>query len=324
MSTRFESSSNRLTSLNTFIEKIGTPMSTGLKFLDHLLGGIFVHELIVVGSTTGAGKTTFVTQIAKAALLGGKKVFYFSLESFTGGVEAYLKFDSLVNAFYTQYDWSKSFEPNFQDWLFAGGKGPLEKYGPEVDEIFKKQYANLYTFYRQSRFDIYDFCEELVNVQNEADLIIVDHLHYIDGSDRDENKSLKTTVKAIRDITNIMEKPVVLVSHVRKRDRRSPLIIPDYEDLHGSSDIAKIATRVITLAPAPRSSKAPGQEHIEPTYFRVSKNRYDGSRCPYIGIVGFDRIKNSYQDTYFLGRLSKDGSEVDLIKRENYPRWAKT
>ena len=79
-----------------------------------------------------------------------------------------------------------------------------------------------------------------------VDLIVVDHLHYVDGDDdENEHKSLGDTVKAIRDVSLRIGRPIVLIAHLRKRDARAKQLVATLDDFHGSSNVVKICTQAI-------------------------------------------------------------------------------
>jgi hypothetical protein len=126
-------------------------------------------------------------------------------------------------------------------------------------------------------------------------------------------------MKMIRDVSLKIGKPIILVAHIRKADRRNSGALPNLDEIHGSSDIAKIATRVITLAPAGKFISKPSPV-LFPTFFKVLKNRVDGSRCSEVAVINFDVSKNSYDNNFLLGKFNYDETEFETT--DEWPDWA--
>jgi hypothetical protein len=129
---------------------------------------------------------------------------------------------------------------------------------------------------------------------------------------------MKEIVKTIKWISDFIEKPIVLVAHLRKRDRRFNELAAGMDEFHGSSDITKIATKVITLGKGNMISPTQCE-----TYIRIPKNRIDGSVTFYIAKLIFDFKKNSYIPQYTLGKLENMGQEFKPLEEQEIPKWMK-
>lgn len=318
----FKSFPDRLDTANDLRKKSIKPMTFGNRFLDDACGGIFPEDLAIITARTGGGKTELVTQIAMANARAGNQVKYFALEAHQGEIELRIKFKFLAQSFFTQMNY-KSYGkfPNYQDWVHNKQNDILEKFEPETDIELRESLKTLHTFYRSSSFDLLSFESHMHRIGETSDLIIIDHLHFFDFDSDNENKDLKQAVKHIKHLTDYYRVPAILVVQLRKQDKKTKSILPDLEDIHGSSDIAKVATKIIATAPAKNEPKA--DAHIFPTYFKVLKNRTDGSRCFYTALCGFDVQRNIYAENYQLGEMSYDESEFSRIELYNYPQWAK-
>lgn len=297
-------------------------LNFGVKFLDMALGGIFANDLVLLGAALGRGKTELATLIAMANAKKGKRVHYLALEAEENEIERRIKYKllvSLVASSPTGYRQLHRFNP--LDW-YAGRledlAGPLDA---EMSHYLARDYATLKTFYRVREFTAPQMERLLLAIQDETDLVILDHLHYVDSDDKDENRGVKGIVKKLRDAALDIGKPVVLVAHVRKSDRKAKQLVPDEEDFHGSSDVPKIATKAIMLAPArDQPQSAPWRS---PTYIRPVKCRVDGQRVRYTGLVDFDARASQYADDFMLGRILPGGEKFEVLKAEEYPHWAK-
>lgn len=297
-------------------------LTYGVKYLDDI-GGIGPTDTILVTSKSGGGKSEFVTHVAMHNAMAGKRVHMFALESAPEEVERRIKYKRLADAFYKQKDWqSRTDKPNYSQWLRGNQEHVLGKFESEVDHFMGYDLATLFTRYRVTDFKIEDFKREVLLVKDETDLIIVDHLHYFDFDDQNENRAMKDIIKQIKDVGLLVSKPVILVVHIRKQDKKLNTLVPGHEDIHGSSDIGKIATHAIAIASAQTDGLI--EPYIFPTYIRVTKNREDSTASRYVALCSFNARQNKYDDNYVLGRLSLDESEFKELDQQNYPDWAKS
>jgi hypothetical protein len=294
-------------------------LTFGVPFLDEALGGIYSDDLVLLGARSGLGKTQQGILIATANASLGKRVVYFGLEAGKYELERRIKYQFLAKRFFSDPNRPKVYF-NYLDWAYGRLDGALDQYEKEIDEQ-GSVFPTLKTFYRTERFGADQFARMFMGIKDETDLVILDHLHYfdLDDDDRNENRAVKSLVKKIKDCCELTGKPVVLISHIRKGDRKfNKELVPGLEDFHGTSDIGKIATKAITLAPSYSTST----EEIRKTYFYIPKCRIDGSRMNAAAVLAFNMENHSYQKGYYLGRFSPDLSEFQAL--EGVPRWAKS
>jgi hypothetical protein len=197
----------------------------------------------------------------------------------------------------------------------------LGQYDALADVEASDLMRTMHTFYRTRDFTAQDFAKELAALGGATDLIILDHLHYVDTKDDNENRGYKQMVKQIRDAALLSGKPVIVVAHVRKSDRREHAILPGMEDFHGSSDIPKISTKAIMLAPD-MDSEAPART-VFPTYMQVVKCRTDSSVTRYAARLMFDVTKDCYLDQYKIGRVVDGGTVFNELSEEDCPAWSR-
>lgn len=290
-------------------------VSFGVSFLDDCMGPILPHDLVVIGAKTGIGKTSLATLIAVNAATQGKKVFFFGLEAERDEIERRIKF-SRVAELARANGFPRGL--SYLDWYLCKHDTKLDKHEIRADAELSTNMENLHTFYRTQDFYSSDYERMVKDVQETADLIILDHLHYVDTDDINENRAFKNVVKRIRDVSLRCGKPVVVVAHLRKAERHNPLLVPSIDDFHGTSDITKIATKAIIIAPA--YEHAGGEAHIWGTYIAPVKCRIEGSRTRYVGLCWYDARMNKYTSNYQVGRLSPDGAEWKI--EEKIPEWA--
>lgn len=296
----------------------GKEMTTGVAFLDDALIGIMPYDLLLVGARTGAGKTQFATNLAMKNAMKGKRVRYYALEAHENEIERRIKYQ-IVSDLFHKIDEYKHLRLNYAEW--AAGKfihelGHLEQIANEEMQCL----STMQTFYRTNEFTPVDFARDLYSIKDESDLIILDHLHYFDFTEINENKALKDAVKIIRDTALNTQKPIVLLAQLRKKSKGTNEIIPDIDDFHGSSDITKIATKAVTFARADIDGRDPS---LSFTYMQALKFRDDGSRTVYSGLVPFDFRECRYLDKYHIGKMSFNRDEFIRIDPHKRPYWAR-
>jgi DnaB-like helicase C terminal domain len=303
------------------LERGQAVLGFGVTFLDRALGGIFANDLVLLGAKTGIGKTALSTNVALSNARKGKRVHYFALEAEPREIERRIKYQLLV-AMAVQYLDSQDRERlNYLDWYRGALDDILGRHEEAVDKVLSAELGTLRTYYKAGDFTGDDITRLFLGIQDETDLIVLDHLHYVDSDDPNENRGYKAIVKKIRDAALTMAKPVLVVAHIRKSDRRTKQLLPSVEDFHGSSDVPKIATKAIMLAPAFDVEAA--TTYLWPTYFQVVKCRADGARTRFAACVAFNARLSAYEREFTLGKLTNNGEEFEPLNEGQWPRWAR-
>lgn len=319
----FKTGSERLIELNARRLRMPKPIHYGVPFLDDVTGGIYPDCFVIVTAKTGFGKTELLSSVVQNAAQAGKKVHMFALEAFRGEIEARIKFKALANAFYLAVPKAeRTRTPNYQDWMQGRQDAMLARFEPEVDEELMKFFGNFKTFYTEESFDADTFESHMHRIGGETDLVILDHLHYMDLEGKNENVEFKKTVKQMKNVVTFHGKPVIMAAQLRKSgtDFKNQTLLPETDDIHGSSDIGKIVTHILGVAPA--DDQEGFRKNVFPTYFKLLKNRFDMSRTRFVGLCGYDIASNQYSKNYQLGKLSKSKTEFKVLEKEDYPQWA--
>lgn len=321
----FKNYSQRLEEMKKQKELLSVSCPFGISYLDRALDGISCNDLIILSSRTGVGKTEACAQIARANINAGKNVYWFALEAYGGEMELRIKFNLLSEAYYADDHKKETNEtPNFTKWVKGKQNHIFRSYEPTVDKLMSYEMQNLFTAYRDETLTVDDFVKETQRIRESADLIIVDHLHYFDYDlNEPESVALKKTIKTIRDLVLCLNKPVILACHLRKSDKKAKTLIPDIDDIHGTSDISKMATKAIIIAPHRKAWK-PQYPHYHPTFFRIAKSRDNGQATRYVGVVDFNGQTNSYEKDFKIGELSYDETEFTQLEWESqWPSYLK-
>lgn len=292
-------------------------------FLDDYLRCIMPHDLILIGAATGVGKTELARSIAASTAATGKHVHYFALEAEPYEIERRTKF-AVLSGMVARRGIRIPGGMNYADWYCGRLEQHLREIDDEADAQVSDRYKTLHTYYRGSKFDHDDIRRLFLAINTQTDLIVLDHLHYVDIEDENENRGFKRTMKMIHDVSIGIGKPVILVVHLRKRDQsRRKDLVPTIDDVHGSSDIGKICTRAVILAPAPKSSieECPVRDGQYGTFFSIPKDRVSGA-CHQLALCEFDWRSKTYGDTYTLGRASRNGEKFEPLGMGDAPAWA--
>lgn len=296
------------------------PLSFGNTFLDKATRGIFPDDLILLGAPTGVGKTQFCTNVALANVQKGRRVHFIALEASEDEIQKRIAYNLFANLYFN--DTKRITYPrvlNFPDFMLGKFNLVLDPYTKQVEQMLES-YEGLNIHYGGHEFTSDDLITRIMGIHEETDLIIVDHVHYFDYEAKTtENEALKKIAKTARRISQLIKKPIILVAHLRKKDKMSKELVPGIEEFHGSSDLTKIATKVITLAIG--NMVGPG---IVENYMRVVKNRFDGSVKGYTALMHYNFKRGCYDPKCCIGRLDKGGSVfVEVKDEQDKPYWAR-
>jgi len=209
-----------------------------INILDQYLGWIIENELVVIWAGSWIGKTELSSSIAIHNAMRWKKVALLSLEWDIWEI-VYRYFQKKLNKWKTK---------NFIKWPeYRLNLKNVEKEEDKIFEDIPKELDNLMIFDKSFIPDRKKLLELIKDMYNKIDMFVIDHLHYLDYWD-DERNWITEIVRWIKEATEIIKKPVVLVSHLRRDyDRNGRL--PTKSDLHWSSNIEKNANTVILLSP---------------------------------------------------------------------------
>lgn len=289
----------------------------GVKFLDDALRCILADDLILIGALSGAGKSQLCSIIALANMNDGRRVNYIPLESSEFEVQQRLLYPLVMDRYYGDPGRVRvGRKIEFEDWLTNEFQSVLEPYERDAQAFFEKAYGDLWIHRKDTKFGMSELIKSVTVESRDASLIIVDHAQYFDFDDDNENRAMKDLAKTCRNLVLEERKPIILISHMRKRERGgNKELAPGMEEFHGSSDLYKIATRVITLAPG-RPSDNGGFE----TFFRVSKNRFGGGVTRYLARCIYSPQKGAYEHEYKIGW--SDQSKFGELAPGLVPDWA--
>lgn len=287
-------------------------------FLDDVLRGMLPHDLVLLAAGTGIGKTELALAIAAGNAAQGRPTHYFALEAEPRELERRRKYALIARRAWEEKH-PVAYELNYMDWFLGRlDVGDLDAW---ADTQIAIELSTLFTFYRGRKFDAADLARAIIGIHDKTTLIVVDHLHYVDADeDADENRALHETTKIIRDVSLRVGRPILLVVHLRKRERDTArrALMPSTDDVHGSSNITKIGTQVITIERA--TDIEPTKWYFSPTFIAIAKDRRAGAPR-YVALCNYNTLTKTYSPEYTLGRAK--GSKWEAIGPGDAPSWAK-
>lgn len=313
--------SNRLTSSNgqPFVikEKI---CKFYIPYLDDAFGAIFHNDLILLGAPTGVGKTHLAMMLALENAKAGRRVLYLALEASQSELEERMMFSRLAQEYFNDPDKIQSgCFISMANWYLGKLDKSFSKYHNKISTSLKAQTKNLRIIYKHDSFGLTEFNQVAMEIgSRDTDLVVVDHAHFFD-MEEDENKALKKIALAMRTLSQTRLVPVVLIAQLRKHDKKSRAIVPDVADFHGSSDLTKICTRSVIIAPGKQFTKDGKITHE--TFFRVCKDRLGSNADRYIGVSHFDIQTKAYSKKYYLAKLTNFDTDIEYLHGD-FPLWA--
>ncbi len=297
-------------------------LSYGIQYLDDCLYGIGPGEFAIVSADTGVGKTQLFCSIARKAGAPkdngepGLKVGLLALEARSGEIEERLLFDALAQLIYGDKERPgtlRFFE--FDQWRSKRyPDAELAKYMPAAIAAAKKDYASLFTTYRDG-VDAYTVETMRADVERcvsaGCQLILIDHIHHIDAqSTENEIQAVQNIVRAINRMTKHYRIPIIAAAHIRKDDGSASArerLIPSRNDIYGSKTVINEADVVIMLAQAPQTAwdSPPGINGL--TFLQIQKNRQASNKTPDTAIVVYDFRHQRYSSQYAVGKIVDGG-----------------
>jgi hypothetical protein len=311
---------------------------TGLKYLDDATGGgIGPKDLWVISAQTGYGKTQTATAIAQSAGMSGKKVTFFALEAENLELERRIKFTILLQLFNKAYPGNSEFLDGVA-WAKGEPKvnAKLKPFEKMAAEIMEQRLKNVFTFYRgYGKYTDKDLERDIFTQARDSDLVIIDHLGYIDLDGNDQNKAVTELMHKLADLAMTGDGcPIVAAAQTRKGDgkqnRKFAPLIPLMEDISGSKAIVTVATNVVMIARVNEkvgfyNGKSTEGSLVEPkswvknpTLIQLQKCRA-GDRIRYAALCSYSPSLGTYEDPYSIGRMRSGDTEWEPSQA---PEWA--
>ena len=218
--------------------EFNTNLTFGLDDFESAWGGIRKDELIVIASDAGIGKTTFAIWLAKQNLKKGNRILFCSLEMATRSLLA-RNCAETGTSFTEMKEWVK--------------ENPIYFYKDGQRLSTKNLRGNL---------------EESIKSNFGIDLIVIDHLGYVEKSADNLYDSVSQIVEDLASFAKDLSIPVMLLTHFNKGQAGASNKPRSVNDILGSGRVRDFASKVVQIW-------YPQEENeFNETAFLLHKNRY--------------------------------------------------
>lgn len=262
----------------------------GIDFLDEKILGFFERDLIVIGASSGIGKSSLAILLARNALIAGQQVSLFSLENGEGAVKqklCFIDYAKQANRFVKEREFIDEYDRDpdkFADYN-TSWKALNEKILagdiPQFDLM--EDYKRVDTVEKLLR-------EILVRIQLRYKIIIIDHIDCLPILYANRNDFISKVMTALYDLAYKHNVCIITFSQVAKSINPN-IQIPGKNDLVGGADKINKATLVITLARDKYHDN--NNSHKSATLVAIRKDRYGQ---PYMGRLYFRN--GEYEEEY--------------------------
>lgn len=211
-----------------------TGLSTGLRDLDHALGGLVAGDLIVIGARPGMGKTALAIDIAEAVASSGHAVGFFSLEM----PDDQLGQRSLAHASGVPVLRQARGDLDSVHWgRLADAANALQRLPIHIDDTGGLSIAQIRA--RARRWAR----------RHQIKLVVIDHLQLIREGGHSDNRRLEIDqiTNALKALAKELSLPVLLLSQLNRSVESRADKRPSLADLRESGSIEQDADRVLLL-----------------------------------------------------------------------------
>ena len=232
--------------------EIDRGISTGWQCVDRYIQGIRPGEVTVVTADTGAGKTTFCTQLLVNCAMQSVPVW--------------------INS------WEMKPEMIMRKLASIILRRPMKycTFTPEDSEAFDQwsRYYKLYINPNTIGTDITKLAIELVQAKKlGVKVVLLDHLDYLVSTKKDKTyEAIDETVKRLHELAFSLSMHFVLICHPRQSGTGGEEV--GMHSLKGSSSIKQYADNIIVLH---RCARTDNTADPNKTKIRIAKNRMFGT-----------------------------------------------
>jgi twinkle protein len=289
--------------------------------INYLLNGGELDRVTLITSGTDNGKSTISSQIICDVIRQGYNCCTFFGEDtpyesqdriFKQSI--YGKEDSLI---YKPYKVNGK-ETNCGEWVLTE-----EAY----EKARQKFEGKLFLYNTNASAKVEDILEgfEEARVKHGCRVFLLDNVDQFDFSSENENKALKDIIIKIRDYAINKKVHIFLVSHIRKLE--SGKILPNLDDVKGTSSIVNIAKNVLIVVRTDKCDKE--SKEYKSLKKLLELNNYDLDQADSLVYVaktkgrklGFACLKynkktNTYYDCKKIDESKEETEKIEIIAKQ--------
>lgn len=239
-------------------------LATGWVEYDIKTCGLHNGDLIIVGSRPMMGKTAFCLNIATdIAVYQQKNVALFSLELST----EQLAMRIIASLSGIPLENIQSAKLDSDDWLkIAAAKRQLINAPLFIHDVED----NL----RFTPDDLYSKCQQLASQQGKLDLVIVDYLQLMSGSNNDSRiNQVAEITRSLKRLAGVLNCPVIALSQLSRSVEQRPNRRPLMRDLRESGTIEQDADNVTFIYREAVYTDVPEKQADKTTDIIIAKQR---------------------------------------------------
>lgn len=254
-------------------------ISTGFIQLDAVLKGLYKKQLTVLAADTSMGKSSLALQIFLKAGINGHKCAYLTLEM--------TKQEMSIRALQilTGIPFYKIRTMDITSQEFQQLSDAIEYY-EKLNCLIADKNVTIHEIIKTTR---------KLKDDNQIDLIVIDHLHFITSTRKHENKAIEidTYAKELKAMAKDLDVSVLLLSHINRSSMSQLDKRPSLKDLKDSSGISQHADNVFFIYRDGIYNK-----EVDPaiTEIIIDKNR-NGERNKTINLM-FDGTTMSFKEEF--------------------------
>lgn len=215
------------------VEKPTKPISTGFIELDKILGGFYKKQLTIISAETSMGKSALAQNMFLHGNSKGYKIAYLTLEM-TNDEMAIRAMQVL-----TGFPFNKIREMNISSEEFIELTHAIEYY---------EKFSGFISDKNLNINDIKKTTRKLKDDYN-IDVLFVDHLHFITGTGRHENRAIEIGeyCRELKFLAKELDVSIVLLAQINRSSSKQMDRRPDLSDLKDSSSIEQHADNVLFI-----------------------------------------------------------------------------
>lgn len=295
--------------------KEGDCMSYGYDFLDEVLTGIFPGELVVLGGSTGSGKTTMAMKICHNVAESGKKVFVFALED---RIEDY----AMKAVFYKINMYAAEDEDSAYSWnLFRRNLYTNDKYEERIKRAKEEIGNDNIQFIKITERLNFATLKKVIDEETKlgTELFLIDHLHYfdLDGGGMNRANYIENFMVDMRTMQAQNKARIILICHYRKLNSD----LPTLDSFKDSSSIVQNANYVINLFRDRGESISTAKKKSSDTLLKALDQMKEQSQSRYVDThIIIPKARNPNGESTIIVKYDKlKGEYIDKITTELRP-----